>query len=1197
MKTKINKILSRKAGISYLQIFILITASFAFSYMISETNGEINKKVENQNIEFNGNGDLATNILISLASFFHGWLKRSKLGLVSAQVTLNQTLTEQVVSQQDTNWNCCPETKSGAICQDIASGVCSQQCKQGCIPSKCEQVSSCKLGCCFNQQEGICQPNSPKQTCEIGGGKWKDVSSCNIEECRLGCCILGQDAQFVTEKRCEKLTSLRGLQLDFRGEIVTEIGCLALSKSQAVGACVIETENEEGNIETGCKFLSKPECLQLTGNALSFHENLLCTNQKLNTICKKAGNTTCIEGKDEVYFRDSCGNPANIYDSNKINSQEYWDKFFSKADSCNPGSGNAESKTCGNCNYFLGSKCGEENKKNICKDLNCKNAPYVVDALGKVISNKDRKNGESWCVYDSYVGEGKDVVGSRHWKYYCLDGEVKIEPCSDFRQEICVQSDIESGGETFSQASCRINRWRECIDYNSEAKMAENCKENSDCYIKQINIDKGFKFPVCVPNYPSGFDLKDSLMGETAGEVCGIASQTCTVIYLREVGGWECAANCDCEKAEFTRELNDLCIGLGDCGGYVNIAGKVDNAYGVYRAPKISLERYSQFINPKEGQASELGNLTAYYNAELASRGGNIVLKYKKKPEKPEEYLPFAEMFEATIILKPVGMIFKLLYKIPILGRIIKFILEDIIGGILKALFGWGKTKKIKVIFNCYPWQAPIGGEDCEKCNLEGSLKSCSKYRCESLGQACRLMNEGTPEEKCFWDNKDDVSAPVINPWKEVLSSGYKYEEILDGVKIKTTGGECIQAYTPLLFGITTKEYAQCKFDTENKDYDEMTEYLGIDNLYRFNHTAVFITPSPDAIANELNLSELNMTYQNLLDKIGEMRFYVKCQDANGNQNIKPYLIDICIKPGPDKTPPLIFGANPASGSFIKFNATKQDITLFVNEPAECKWSFADKNYNAMENNMSCETDLENVGLYGWECNTTLDLAGNLSKFYFRCKDQPWLPAENETNRNANEQGFKYELKKSVGELKIDKIEPNQTIIAGVEPVSVTLKALTSGGAEQGKARCDFKFEEEDAWIEFRETYSNEHEQLFDQMLRGTYLIYVRCEDAAGNIAEGQTTFYLELDTTPPRVVRAYNAGGLKIITNEDAECAYDNQNCNFVWENATKMSGIQKEHDAGWEQGRTYYIKCKDLWNNKADGCSIIVRSVDTTA
>ena len=41
--------------------------------------------------------------------------------------------------------------------------------------------------------------------------------------------------------------------------------------------------------------------------------------------------TTCIEGKDEVYFKDSCGNIANIYDSSKINDKGYWNKVIGNA--------------------------------------------------------------------------------------------------------------------------------------------------------------------------------------------------------------------------------------------------------------------------------------------------------------------------------------------------------------------------------------------------------------------------------------------------------------------------------------------------------------------------------------------------------------------------------------------------------------------------------------------------------------------------------------------------------------------------------------------------------------------------------------------------------------------------------------------------------------------------------------------------
>ena len=48
-------------------------------------------------------------------------------------------------------------------------------------------------------------------------------------------------------------------------------------------------------------------------------------------------------------------------------------------------------------------------------------------------------------------------------------------------------------------------------------------------------------------------------------------------------------------------------------------------------------------------------------------------------------------------------------------------------------------TKTIE--FNCMPWQAPTGGDVCEKCN-DPNLP-CSEYRCRALGQNCELVNKG----------------------------------------------------------------------------------------------------------------------------------------------------------------------------------------------------------------------------------------------------------------------------------------------------------------------------------------------------------------------------------------------------------------------------------------------------------------------
>ena len=58
------------------------------------------------------------------------------------------------------------------------------------------------------------------------------------------------------------------------------------------------------------------------------------------------------------------------------------------------------------------------------------------------------------------------------------------------------------------------------------------------------------------------------------------------------------------------------------------------------------------------------------------------------------------------------------------------------------------KDVDVEVVeFNCHPWQAPSGGNDCEICN-DGSLP-CSEYRCRALGQNCEIVNEGTADERC----------------------------------------------------------------------------------------------------------------------------------------------------------------------------------------------------------------------------------------------------------------------------------------------------------------------------------------------------------------------------------------------------------------------------------------------------------------
>jgi len=80
------------------------------------------------------------------------------------------------------------------------------------------------------------------------------------------------------------------------------------------------------------------------------------------------------------------------------------------------------------------------------------------------------------------------------------------------------------------------------------------------------------------------------------------------------------------------------------------------------------------------------------------------------------------------------------------------------------AIIGWGSSKQVKVDFECLPWQAPVGGSDCEICH-ENPTKPCTEYKCESLGQACALLN-GNEENPICKSIIYEPNPPVISTGK-----------------------------------------------------------------------------------------------------------------------------------------------------------------------------------------------------------------------------------------------------------------------------------------------------------------------------------------------------------------------------------------------------------------------------------------------
>lgn len=534
-------------------------------------------------------------------------------------------LASLVIAQNDwPTYNvCCEKTKYGAWCQNSKENSCDTGTdpktgsKYRTTPTSCESTSFCRPGCCIDTTEGLCMKNTPQKVCEISYGTWIEDANCNVPQCNLGCCVLGDQASFVTLTRCKRLSLIYGLETNFKQDIENEASCILTAHYSDQGACVYEKEGTRT-----CRFTSRKGCLDMGGETYGintssgspeFFKDYLCSADELATVCGPTEKTTCIEGKDEVYFVDSCGNTANIYDSKRAKDSAYWRKIEPKANSCGfkRSDGNIDSKSCGNCDYLEGSICSEGGNPDMgdyyCQDLNCYNTE----------NGNSYKNGESWCMSQGEVGKGLDPVGSRFFRHICIHGEEVIEPCADFRNEVCIQQNVPTSNGDFIEAGCRVNRWSDCIDQFTEDGCLNTDKR--DCYwvsgahydgsqsdkgVKQIadksnfNNDNSGIFGdafssgddeqeqymkensngilggghICLPEHPPGLEFWSD---GNAKAICSLGNSQQVVRFEQNIWGTRtCKENCEVLQQKWIDNMNQVCKSLGDCGNYVNILGR-----------------------------------------------------------------------------------------------------------------------------------------------------------------------------------------------------------------------------------------------------------------------------------------------------------------------------------------------------------------------------------------------------------------------------------------------------------------------------------------------------------------------------------------------------------------------------------------------------------------------------------------------
>lgn len=510
----------------------------------------------------------------------------------------------QVPSQQ--TYFCAEKTTNGAWCQNVPENEVNKN--YNWAPTSCETTAFCKAGTCVNGLEGTCLPNTPQKVCtKKNNGVWIEGKPDEISQCQLGCCFVGDGASFVTQTRCSRLSAIYGLETNFHSEIKDQEQCLLSAFPKAKGACVIDD-----GFSRKCKFSTREECSSLNIESNSetkteFHEGFLCSAASLGTICGPTVTpkiqTMLVEGKDEVYFKDTCGNPGNIYDASKVNDQEYWTKIINSNESCKlnyDSNGNpTNSATCGNCNYFEGSVGKAYQRGNSQTPVQPRYGDFVCAALNCKWQGQMYKHGESWCANTATNTKYENLPGSESFRIVCYAGEISIENPDPWRATMCVQDEVNE----FKVGSFRTNKWQDCIPQDNQ-KDCENT-EKRDCKWTTSSLYHdlyGLAPPevyrslngslvsqggggICVPKYPPGFGFYDNGTYEQAQQLCAQFNTECVVKYEKSkvFGAWECVENCECQiNNGHGREFENLCRSLGDCGtstNYIGVQGWNEKSY------------------------------------------------------------------------------------------------------------------------------------------------------------------------------------------------------------------------------------------------------------------------------------------------------------------------------------------------------------------------------------------------------------------------------------------------------------------------------------------------------------------------------------------------------------------------------------------------------------------------------------------
>ncbi len=517
---------------------------------------------------------------------------------------------------------CCEKLKTnsdgsgGQFCMMAPQSSCNLSDGYQSAPTSCGATQFCQIGTCVGSssipsQTGQCTSGVSRVVCQNDGGYWESQSSSQLQQCQLGCCYIGTtSALFTTQVACKQEASTQGVSTNWDSSITSESACLASAGGDTKGACVYQTGGERT-----CTMTTKTGCtnLQSNGSVSSpiFYPNDLCSNENLHTNCGPSKLTTCVPGQDAVYFVDTCGNIANVYDASKVNDLSYWQTIIPKSESCGNTTSNANSASCGNCDFGLGSTCAPYQRGT--DPVQPTYGNYICKSLSCNYQGKTYQQGESWCALTpgtttitdqnqngSYTfGTSNSAIpndattnlpGSVYEKLTCMNGQVTPTFCGDGRQQICVQDSVPTAnGGTFSNAACELNKWQDCYNQTSQSACLDRSKR--DCqwlsgnsqglnYTYNSQSTQGTTKGACAPLFAPGFDFYN---GSGHGDaISGLGSIVCNYKITTGATGTTINPGSECVYLDngvikilpsWVQAMNTRCTLIGDSGPKENYLG------------------------------------------------------------------------------------------------------------------------------------------------------------------------------------------------------------------------------------------------------------------------------------------------------------------------------------------------------------------------------------------------------------------------------------------------------------------------------------------------------------------------------------------------------------------------------------------------------------------------------------------------